>query len=209
MSEENQIQKRFPANTVLDEVTFLNDKKVDGELYALYQEYSRPVEEDGEYITIVNKKDLPTQAVICAKLGIKSAKTYRSHRDYLVDSGYVIDDVEQGRYILPNKESIFLMIPLRTLQFLNDTIKEQVIKVYIYLGQRWKFKKDYVFTVKEVGQHIGVKVDNDSRAYTLINNALLCLESIGLIKVENISENIGGKPVPKKKLVNFTFELNG
>nr|DAG20599.1 MAG TPA: hypothetical protein [Caudoviricetes sp.] len=43
------------------------------------------------------------------------------------------------------------MIPLRTLQFLNDTIKEQVIKVYIYLGQRWKFKKDYVFTVKEVG----------------------------------------------------------
>lgn len=199
MSEENQIQKRFPANTVL------NDKKVDGELYALYQEYSRPVEEDGEYITIVNKKDLPTQTVICAKLGIKSAKTYRSHRDYLVDSGYVIDDAEQGRYILPNKESIFLMIPLRTLQFLNDTIKEQVIKVYIYLGQRWKFKKDYVFTVKEVGQHIGVKVDNDSRAYTLINNALLCLESIGLIKVENI----GGKPVPKKKLVNFTFELNG
>ena len=196
-----QIQKRFPANTVLDEITFLNDKKVDGELYALYQEYSRPVEEDGEYITIVNKKDLPTQTVICAKLGIKSAKTYRSHRDYLVDSGYVIDDAEQGRYILPNKESIFLMIPLRTLQFLNDTIKEQVIKVYIYLGQRWKFKKDYVFTVKEVGQHIGVKVDNDSRAYTLINNALLCLESIGLIKVENI--------VPKKKLVNFTFELNG
>lgn len=201
MSEENQIQKRFPANTILDEVTFLNDKKVDGELYALYQEYSRPVEEDGEYITIVNKKDLPTQTVICAELGIKSAKTYRSHRDYLVDSGYVIDDAEQGRYILPNKESIFLMIPLRTLQFLNDTIKEQVIKVYIYLGQRWKFKKDYVFTVKEVGQHIGVKVDNDSRAYTLINNALLCLESIGLIKVENI--------VPKKKLVNFTFELNG
>lgn len=202
MPEENQIQKRFPANTVLDEVTFLNDKKVDGELYALYQEYSRPVEEDGEYITIVNKKDLPTQTVICAKLGIKSAKTYRSHRDYLVDSGYVIDDAEQGRYILPNKESIFLMIPLRTLQFLNDTIKEQVIKVYIYLGQRWKFKKDYVFTVKEVGQHIGVKVDNDSRAYTLINNVLLCLESIGLIKVENIG-------VPKKKLVNFTFELNG
>lgn len=207
MSGEYQIQKRFPANTVLDEVTFLNDKKVDGEFYALYQEYSMPVEENGEYITAVNKKDLPTQAVICSKLGIKSAKTYRSHRDYLVNSGYIID--EPGRYILPNKESIFLMIPLRTLQFLNDTIKEQVIKVYIYLGQRWKFKKDYVFTVKEVGQHIGVKVDNDSRAYTLINNALLCLESIGLIKVENISENIGGKPVPKKKLVNFTFELNG
>nr|DAG20598.1 MAG TPA: hypothetical protein [Caudoviricetes sp.] len=38
----------------------MNDKKVDGELYALYQEYSRPVEEDGEYITVVNKKDLPT-----------------------------------------------------------------------------------------------------------------------------------------------------
>jgi hypothetical protein len=29
-------KKRFPANTTLDTTTFLNDKKVNGELYAYY-----------------------------------------------------------------------------------------------------------------------------------------------------------------------------
>ena len=47
----NNIDKRFPANTTLDELTFLNNKKVDGELYALLQSYSYP---DDEKRTIVN-----------------------------------------------------------------------------------------------------------------------------------------------------------
>lgn len=30
------LEKRFPATVTLDFTTFLNDKKVDGELYALF-----------------------------------------------------------------------------------------------------------------------------------------------------------------------------
>ncbi len=44
----------------MDFMTFLNDKKVDGELYAIFQEHSFPEEKDGEKRTIVKKKDLPT-----------------------------------------------------------------------------------------------------------------------------------------------------
>lgn len=196
------VQKRFPATVSMELTTFLNDKKIDGELYALFQQYSRP---DKEKRTVVMKKDLPTQADICRQLGIKSPKTYRTHRDYLIAQGYVVE--YDKYYVLPNKEEIFFMIPLATLQFLNDTIKEQVIKVYIYLGQRWKYKQDYSFTIKEIGQHIGIKVENDSRAYAIVNNALLCLQKLGLIEYTDYTEMIGGRPVPKKKLVGFNFEI--
>ena len=47
---------------------------------------------------------------------------------------------EDYRYILPNKEDIYLLIPLSTLQFMQDVLKEPVIKTYIYLAQKWKQK---------------------------------------------------------------------
>ena len=88
--------------------------------------------------TIVLKKSMPTQAIICNILGIKSPKTYRAHLNYLIEAGYVVDN--KTEYYLPNQEEIFFLIPLETLKFLNDCLKEQVIKIYIYLGQRWKYK---------------------------------------------------------------------
>jgi len=67
------------------------------------------------------------------------------------------------------------MVPLDTLMFIHDNLREHVIKIYIYLGQRFKYKKNYVFTVDEIATHIGIELNNNSRNYTLINNALLCL----------------------------------
>jgi hypothetical protein len=65
-------------------------------------------------------------------LGIGSPKTLRTHVNYLINAGYVLEEKEG--YFLPNKEDIYLNIPLKTLQFLNDTLKSQVIKIYIYLA---------------------------------------------------------------------------
>lgn len=198
------IEKRFPADTSLDSNTFLNDHKIDGELYALLQQHSYPVDKE----TRVMKKDLPTQVSMCDILGIKSPKTLRAHKDYLVQQGYLIE--YKDYYVLPNKENIYLLIPLKTLQFLNDTIKDQVIKVYVYLGQRWKYKQEeheYIFTMKEVGQHIGIKVEGSSRNYQIVANALDCLRKLGLIDFVEYTEVVNGKPVPRKKLVNFTFDI--
>jgi len=80
------VSKRFPANTDLNVSTFLNDKKIDGELYSLLQTYSYP---NSQKETVVEKKSLPTQTEICEKLGIKSTKTYRAHLKYLVSVGLV------------------------------------------------------------------------------------------------------------------------
>lgn len=196
------IEKRFPATLDMDISTFLNDKRVDAELYAIYQQYSQPKKQpDGTYLTIVQKKDMPIQTEIAKKLGIKTTKTIRTHRDYLIQQGFLIE--KNDYYILPNQEDIFFMIPLETLQFLNDTLKEQVIKIYIYLGQRWKFKKgEWVFTKEELMNHIGLK--RDSRSYEIINNALLCLTKLDLISFASYYEQ-GTIPIPKMRLTNFNL----
>ena len=51
------IYKQFPADTTIEKLTFLNDKKVDEKLYAYFLEISYGI--NGE--TVVFKKDLPTQ----------------------------------------------------------------------------------------------------------------------------------------------------
>lgn len=201
------IQKRIPANTSLDILTFLNDKNIDGELYAYLQGLSMPKkrEEDDGYDTVVAKSDIPKQSIICEKLGIKSAKTYRAHLNYLIEKGYV-EKREDDSYLLPEMENIYFLIPLSTLQYLNDNCRDHVIKIYVYLGQRYKYAlscgKQYEFNLEELGEHIGIKVKNNSRGYEIINNALELLYNSGLI---DYCEFFDGQ-AQRKKLTKFSFE---
>lgn len=128
---------------------------------------------------------MPSQTKLVGKDGIlpyNSPKTYRAHMKYLIDTGYVIE--EKNRYILPNIEDIYLLLPLDTLQFILDVVTESVIKIYIYLGQRYKFKKDYVFTQEEIAQHLGVKLDGKPETRRKIKNGLIALQNHGLIEYE-------------------------
>ena len=198
---EKIIRKRFPATTELNSLTFLNDKKVDGELYAYFQSLSKYENEK----TYVLKKDLPKQIDICEILGIKSPKTYRTHLLYLIEQGYIIE--EEDKYVLPRVEDIYFLIPLKTLQYLNDNCREHIIKIYIYLGQKYKFGlvkgSQYEFTLEEIGEHIGLKIKNNSRAYSVINNALDLLVNSGLIDYISFFDG----QVQKKRLTKFSFDF--
>lgn len=200
-------QKRFPANTTLNELTFLNDKKINGELYALLQGlscYEVIDKETNKFLTYVSKSAVPKQSIMCETLGIKSPKTLRNHLNYLIESGYVQD--RQDKYILPEMENIYFLIPLKTLKYLNDNCKEHVIKIYVYLGQRYKWALDkgiaYEFTLEELGNHIGIKVKNNSRGYEIINNALELLSNSGLIDYVSFFDG----QMQKKKLTKFSYE---
>lgn len=200
------INKRFPADTKIyterDEkgelikTTFLQNKKINGELYAFLQTYSYPNEEKE---TVVTKSNLPNQTKICEAIGIKSRSTLRTHLNELIKRGYVVDC--GSTYHLPNIEEIWIDIPLDTVKFLNDTLKEQVIKVYIYLGQRWKYKPLYTFTIKEIAEHLGLPLNGNKRNYEVINNCLICLKNNELIDYADFYE--GDKP--KKRLTNFSL----
>lgn len=61
---KKKIEKSFPANKELDIKTFLNDPKIDGELYAYLLALSKSF--------ILSKKDLPNQTAIAETLNYKS-----------------------------------------------------------------------------------------------------------------------------------------
>jgi biotin operon repressor len=198
-------QKRFPGDTNLETPTFLLNKNLDGELYAIFQAYSRPNEDKQ---TVVYKNELPTLEELAQKLGMKSRHTVSAHRDKLIESGYIIDDKENKQYILPNQEEIFFMIPLDTLRFITNCLQEHVVKTYIYLGQRWKYKgSEYLFTIKEIAEHLGIKLDNHSRNYRQINDVLLCLNKMGLVDWVDIwVTGEKGVKIPYKRLTYFSVE---
>lgn len=198
-----KIEKSFPADTsmIKDEKgnlikTFLNDPKADAELYAYLLSMSRGIE--GE--TRVYKDSLPIQSVIATEiLHYKSRRTVINHLNYLKEQKYIID--QDKYYLLPNKEKMYFKIPQDLLSFFIDTVKEPVIKTYIYLGQRNNYKpKQYVFTLKEICEHLGLYYQRNSET---IKNYLFILEQLELIKIVKFYE---GK-TPKMRLVNFSTEL--
>ena len=193
----SMVNKRFPANTSLNEETFLNDKKVNAELYAFLIAYSYP---DEQKRTITRKADLPTQAQICDKIDIKSTTTYRTHLKYLIEKGYIEDD---GEFFIFTKKDIYFDIPLDTVQYLNDTVKESVYKAYIYLGQRNKFKPGYIFTLQELAEHTGIKIKGHSREYTELRNILRCLEIHGLVKTQMIQQGT----TYRMKIIDFSYHI--
>lgn len=83
--------------------------------------------------------------------------------------------------------------------------------MYVYLGQRWKYKEGYVFTYNELAQHTGGSGANDARQNRVVANAVACLQKLGLIDYVEFSEwnPVIQKSVPKKRLTSVKFELDG
>lgn len=216
LEEKKELYKHFPSDPKIykekidgkEKKTFLTDRKIDAELYALFLQYSKgrktkEVLENGKKkgLTIVYKRDLPIQSEICKKIRIKSPKTYRSHLKYLIEREYILD---KGEYYILNayKEQCFVGVSLDTVKFLNDTATEAVWKTYIYLAQRWNWKgRDFIFTLEDLAKHIGKNLNNHTEVYEELNNILQCLQNNELIKIASFYE---GK-TPKKRLVDLQF----
>lgn len=85
-----------------------------------------------------------------------------------------------------------------------DTATENVIKTYIYLYQRFKWKgENYVFTLEEIGKHLGYDITNRPRYYEMFRNIMSCLENNGLVQYENFYD---GK-TPRKRLKNVSLKV--
>lgn len=183
-----KINKSFPSNTKMDIKTFLNDNKIDGELYAYLLSISYGEKINGSAITYIPSEELPSQTKIAEILNYKSRQTIATHMKYLEENGYLTK--EKGRYLIINPEDYFFQIPLETVQYLINTVKEFIIKVYIYLGTRYQQKKNYSFTIKELANQLNISYNNSS-SRARITDAIDILIKIGLIKVQ--TQQIGEK----------------
>lgn len=195
----------------MNNLTFLNDKKLNGELYAILQSVSNyRIINKGQntFETFINKRNMPTQTEMCKRLGIKSPKTLRKQLEYMKEQSYIIPGEEDIVYYLPEMEDIYSLLPTETINYLVDSCKPHVIKLYIYLGQRYmlglKLNKNYEFTLQQLADHLGLSIQNHSRSYEVINNALWLLQNSGLIDYyEYTSEGY----ITKKVLTSFSSKV--
>jgi len=115
-----QIHKRFPADVTMEETTFLNNGRVDAELYAYFQSISYPDPETKE--TRVDKSKIPNQDVLAKEiLKCSSRNTVGNHIKALKEAGFLID--EGKYYILPDREKMFFKMPLELLNYFIDVVK--------------------------------------------------------------------------------------
>ena len=198
---KEKIEKRFPADMNMSYETFLNDKAIDALLYAVLLDLSKPYDDGvGGKETRVSKYDMPLQKEMCERSRIKDTRTYKKHFQRLIDKGYLLD--EGPYYTIPKKENWFLDIPLTTIKFFLDVLKDDVFKTYIYLGQKWNWSNRIgrgmpIFTKSELLEHIGLKKNQSTLQF--INNVLVVLKDIGVIDYREFHE---GK-VPQMRLIAF------
>lgn len=106
-------------------------------------------------------------------------------------------------YILSQDFSIFQPIPLQTLSFLVNVANSNVIKVYAYLLNKYKWKqkenKWYSFTIKELLSAIGYSYKNDN--VKMMTDILEMLKAIKLIDYEiTYYKQVGKPPIPMHTL---------
>lgn len=219
-------EKRFPADTTLEKLTFLNNKKIDGELYAYLQSISKfdPIEngknmeakEKIQYCcTYILKKDMPTQKQLADVIHV-TEKTLRAHLKELIDQGFLqkCEDRKEIVYYLPMCEDMYFMIPLETLRYFHNTATPGVIKAYIYLGMRWqqveyerqhgRYRENYSFTYKEIGQHLGIQAETNKKNLETVRDIITCLVNNKFIEYENYFDGI----TTRKRLIKFRLEVS-
>lgn len=183
--------------------TFLNDNSIDAELYAYLLSISKGekvtnTEGKKEGKTYVLFEDIPIQKKLAEILNYKSRQTVASHMKYLETNHYL--QKEKDRYIILNPKDYFFQIPLDTLQYLLDTVKEMTIKVYIYLGTRYQQSNNYIFTLKELCNQLGLQYKNPTNR-NRIKNILDLLKEIKLIDyIITYQDNL-----PYYKLASFSL----
>lgn len=122
-----------------------------------------------------------------------------SHIKYLKERGYI---QEEENYILLNPEKYYFNIPLETLQYLLDTVKELVIKTYIYLGACNNINpNNYTFTLKELCEHLGISYTSQNGRNRIKN----CLDILQKLKLIDFIILYNEKKLPYFKLISFTI----
>lgn len=106
-------------------------------------------------------------------------------------------------YILSQDFSIFQPIPLQTLSFLINVSNSNVIKVYAYLLNKYKWKQKenqwYTFTIKELLSAIGYSYKNDN--VKMMTDILEMLKAIQLIDYQiTYYKQVGKPPIPTHTL---------
>ncbi|MBO3320264.1 hypothetical protein CYK62_11125 [Clostridium perfringens] len=205
------MEKRIPMTKEF------NKKSVNDWLYGYLQSISYVDENKKTFVykEHVNQSELVEKAPKNDKG--KSPSKSKISRDFnkLIALGFIKETKVIGlngnmvpAYELPyDKQELYKLIPLDTLIYLLDIGSKYLIKIYIYLLNKfqWKIKSGeyYNFSYKElIRECLGMKSTTNSRDYTIVRNCLDALIKLKMLELGTDYNRINGQLTTHFKLLS-------
>lgn len=182
---------------------------------------ARPIFENGKLVKwqeYLPKKNFKKNKKLIASICNITTRTIDNQINKLFEAGLLDEGFEivelNGKeyeyecYWFPyNEEENYKLVDKEVLNYLVNTRNAQGIRVYIYLLNKYQWKKDYVFTIQEIKEALGYAASTKT-ADGMIRDILASFKAEGIIKYEKFIDevDIGGMneikviPVERMKL---------
>lgn len=146
---------------------------------------------DGEkkYKEYLSRKNYLKEKSAIAKTLNCSTRTVDRHLDKLIEAGLVAKDKigELEVFVFPyDYTGKYELAEPQVIKYVVDVHSAQGVRIYIYLLNKYKWKKDYVFTITELKKALGY-AEKTKTADSTIKNCLAALKD-KLIKYEHFTE---------------------
>ena len=135
---------------------------------------------------------------IIGKLCGKTRKTINRHLDALIEKGLIAEetiscgDSEVSCYVFPyDEDTNYQIVNNDMLKYVIKTRNQCAVRIYVYLLNKYLWKKDYHFTSKELQVAIGFSKNTETTAiYELIRDILESFKREGIIDFDEVYEKI-------------------
>ena len=197
---EKQITRRFSLEE--DFMNFNSDDLLYGFLRTLST--AEPLYKDGKltgkYEEYLTKKEYMKNKKLIAQVCGYSTRTLERHLNSLfeaglLDEGVKVVDTDNKSYDYEcfwfpyDENGRYKVLERDMLRYLIDTRNAQVIRVYLWLLNKYEWKPDYSFSLVEIQKALGYSEKTKSATET-IKNIVESLAREGIIRYENEYEYI-------------------
>ena len=144
----------------------------------------------------------------------------------LIESGYLAYDAQKKEYTFPfDYNQKYYIVSNDVLGYLCTVSNPFVIKIYFYLADRFNYKHNYLFTLKQLRGVLGYSTSShNQQVNNLLKVALSALEVMGFIEYQPVKvkgvgntdrpvdefmlKNVVGKELPKAIKEKLSSTLN-
>lgn len=142
-----------------------------------------------EYLT---KKEFNKNKKLIAGICNCSTKTINRHIEKLFEAGLLAEGVETVSvnnknyeydcYYFPyDEKGRYKILDQKIVRYLVHTRNSQGIRIFLYLLNKYQWKKDYIFTIEEIATGLGY-AESTKSCHCLIRDCLASFKAEGIIR---------------------------
>lgn len=121
---------------------------------------------------------------------IMERRTIAKYFNFLLEKGYITEEDDGYYYLetLPSNEAT--LIEYETLSKMVNTVKQNVINIYIYLFNRYYANgcQPFIATMKQIKSYLGIATTTTSNNL-IVSDSIDILERLGLLRMEMITKD--------------------